>query len=85
MVDFLSGAVMMASALCGLHFFKFWRRSEDRLFLCFALAFWALALERWVLVFVHPSHEFRPYVYGFRLLAFLIIIVAIVNKNRRRL
>jgi hypothetical protein len=32
---------------------------------------------------MHAQNEFVPYVYLFRLLAFLIIIVAIVDKNRR--
>lgn len=82
MIDFLSGAVMMACAASGLFFFKSWKESHDRLFLLFALAFWVLAIERWVLVFVLPANEFRFYVYTLRLTAFVLIATAIVHKNR---
>jgi hypothetical protein len=35
-----------------------------------------------VLSLFSPDHEARPYVYGIRLLAFLLIILAIIRKNR---
>ncbi|MDZ4860634.1 MAG: DUF5985 family protein [Candidatus Hydrogenedentes bacterium] len=82
MMQFLSGAIMMASAACGLYFLKSWTMSRDRLFFLFALSFWFLAVERWMLAVVSPENEFRYYVYTFRLIAFAIIVVAILDKNR---
>ncbi|MCC6797826.1 MAG: hypothetical protein IT366_22115 [Candidatus Hydrogenedentes bacterium] len=82
MLDFLSGAIMTACLACGVFFFKSWRIGKDRLFLWFALAFWVLAVERWMLVSVEPENEMRYSVYTFRLIAFAIIALAIIDKNR---
>ena len=84
MLSFLSGAIMMACAASGLFFFKFWRTSRDRLFLFFAVAFWTLATERWVLVIKPVTAETGFCVYVFRLVAFAIILAAIIDKNRNR-
>ena len=80
---FLSGAIMLGAAAVGLFFLKYWLTTRDRLFLLFGLAFFFLSLERWMMVLVHPSHEMRPYVFGVRLLAFVLIGAAIVDRNRR--
>ena len=80
---FLSGAVCMASLTIGFFFLRFWRRTGDRFFIAFAAAFWMLTVERIVLVALGPVHEFRAYVFTIRLLAFALIILAIVDKNRR--
>jgi hypothetical protein len=82
MKDFISGAIMMASAVAGLFFLRFWRKTRDRLFLIFALAFWILALNRVPLLFV-TEDETRTYFYVVRLAAFLLILGAIVDKNRK--
>lgn len=82
MLDFFSGAIMMASAASGLFFFKSWRATGDSLFLLFAMAFWVLAIERCVLATVSPANEFRFYVYTLRMAAFVLIAIAIVHKNR---
>jgi hypothetical protein len=79
---FLSGAIMLACAAIGLFFLRSWRRTGDRLFGFFALAFALLALERWVLVLLSPAHELRYSVFLIRLAAFVVILVAIVDKNR---
>jgi len=42
MIEFLSGAVTMGFAIASAFFLRFWRRTGDRLFLVFALAFWLL-------------------------------------------
>jgi hypothetical protein len=46
MVEFLSGAVTFAHVLAALYFLRFWRRTRDRLFLSFALAFVLFALNQ---------------------------------------
>lgn len=80
--SFLTGACAMASSVAALFFLRFWRASHDRLFLYFALAFLGLTLN-WVGVSVFaPAEETRHWLYVFRLVAFLLIVVAIVDKNR---
>jgi hypothetical protein len=39
-------------------------------------------VERIILVAIDTSHEFAPFVYFCRLLAFTLIIATIVDKNR---
>ena len=80
---FLSGAICMACVAIALFFFRFWRRTSDRLFLVFSAAFVLLMIERVLLVSISASHEFAPYVYVVRLLAFALIIAAVVDKNRK--
>ncbi|MBA2269228.1 MAG: hypothetical protein H0W20_01355 [Chthoniobacterales bacterium] len=80
---FLSGAICMASFTIALFFFRFWRRTSDRLFLIFSAAFLLLMAERIILVAVGSSHEFVAYVYLVRLLAFALIIFGIIDKNRK--
>ena len=84
LIQFLSGAICMAAFAIALFFFRFWRRTTDRLFLAFGVSFLLLMAERIVLVTIDTSHEFAPYVYLVRLLAFMLIIAAIIDKNRRR-
>lgn len=83
MNDFLSGALMMACLVAGLLFLRFWRKSRDRLFLMFGIAFWILAANRFALVATHGD-EIRFFLYCVRLLAFLLILAAIIDKNRRK-
>lgn len=82
MILFLWGALATASAIVALYFLRFWTQSRDRLFLFFATAFVALALHWLGLGLVQPSVESRHYLYVLRLLAFLLILVGIIDKNR---
>ena len=49
----------------------------------FAIAFWVLSVERVLLMGSGYSEETLPWVYTVRLLAFLLILGAIVDKNRK--
>lgn len=80
--SFLSGVIFLGSLVAALFFLRFWVQSRDRLFAMFALAFAVLGVNRLVLVVLDESNEARVYVYLVRLLAFLLIAVAIVDKNR---
>jgi drug/metabolite transporter superfamily protein YnfA len=71
-----------AAAAVGLLFCAHWRRSRDRFFVLFAVAFWALGASTLTLLISAASGESRPAAYIIRLLAFLLIIVAILDKNR---
>jgi hypothetical protein len=81
---FLYGATAMGAAVAGLFFLRFWRRSGDRLFAGFAVAFWLLALNWALLALTDPANESRWLFYLLRLAAFCLILFAIVDKNRRR-
>jgi hypothetical protein len=80
--DFLSGAVAFGFLLCGLFFLRFWHRTRDGLFLSFCVAFVLLGLGQAVLTLADIPTEERSPLFLIRLLAFLIIIAAIVRKNR---
>ncbi len=82
MEQFLSGAVAMASLIAALFFTRFWRETKDRLFLFFALAFVILSFQRVLVASLNRPAEEQPLLYGFRLLAFILILVAIIDKNR---
>jgi hypothetical protein len=79
----MNGAITVCCAVIGLFFLRFWRKSRDRLFILFAIAFWVLGVNRIALTFVQAD-ETRTYLYIVRLIAFLIILIAIVDKNRAR-
>jgi uncharacterized membrane protein YeiB len=81
-INLMAGAIVMGYAVCGLFFLRFWRRTGDRLFLVFALAFWLLGLQRLVFAFTEPVEESRTGLYLVRLFAFLLILWAIIDKNR---
>jgi hypothetical protein len=78
----VSGLLVMGYAVAGLFFLRFWRETRDRLFGIFAGAFWLLAVQRLLLaLFQDPDNE-QVWLYGIRLLAFVLILIAIVDKNR---
>lgn len=79
---FMSGALAMACATSGMFFLRFWRQTRDSLFWAFALAFFLLAIERVCLIAINAEAEGRTFVYLFRLSAYILIIRAIVIKNR---
>jgi uncharacterized membrane protein len=79
---FLLGALVMACFTAGLFFLRFWRKTHDRLFVIFALAFWLMGVNWLALSFTDPQAEFRPALYLIRLLAFVLILYAILEKNR---
>ena len=56
---------------------------RDRLCAYFGVVFWMLALNWTLLPILDPTDDAGPYVYVLRLFAFLLIIAAIVAKNRR--
>ena len=81
---FILGSVVMACAVAGLFFLRFWRRTRDRLFAIFAAAFWLLGLNWLLLAFTGPEEETRRLVlYMLRAVAFVLILIAIIDKNRK--
>ena len=82
--QFVRGATMIGFCVIGLFFLRYWRKTHDRLFSIFAIAFWFLAIEQILLASTRPQDEIRPYIYLVRLFAFLLLIVAIIDKNRNK-
>lgn len=72
----------MGFLVAGLFFLRFWKSTRDALFLWFAAAFGLLGVGQATLTFADVPTEERSPLYLFRLLAFLLIIVAIWRKNR---
>lgn len=80
--QFLSGAVVMAFAIAGLLFLKYHRRTRQRLFVIFAASFFLLAINyAWLALTQVPVEERSP-LFLVRLLAFSLIIFAIIHSNR---
>lgn len=83
MNDIVSGALMMGYLAVALFFLRFWSASRDRLFLLFSAAFAILAVQRVALALTRATMEDQTAFYLMRLAAFVVILVAIVDKNRR--
>jgi hypothetical protein len=83
-VEFLSGAVTLGFAIAGVCFLKFWRKTGDRLFVHFAIAFWLFACNQLLVVVIGGQDERVAYVYLLRVLGFVLILSAIVGKNTVR-
>ncbi len=81
MNQFMWGAIVMACATAGVFFLRFWRKTHDRLFAIFALAFWILGVH-WLVLAWTKQTEVHFGLYAIRLLAFLLILFAIIDKNR---
>jgi len=81
MIDFLSGAVSLGFLIAALFFLRFWRRTSDRLFLAFSVAFALLALNQALAQWLGAADERVGFTYLLRVLGFILILAAIVDKN----
>lgn len=78
------GALAMGFAVAALFFLRFWRETRERLFGFFAIAFLLLSANR-VGFALFADRDIRgDYLYWVRLIAFVIILFAIVDKNLER-
>lgn len=84
MTHMLAGAIAMASLIIALFFLRFWRASGDRFFLYFALSFAIEGLHRVYAVMRDGGGEDSPLHYLIRLLAYGLILWAILEKNLPR-
>ena len=80
-VAFLAGASVMAATTIALFFLRFWRESGDRFFAFFSLAFALFAVSR-VVLSVTGDRGDDTLAYLVRAVAFGLILVAIVDRNR---
>lgn len=80
MREFVAGLLTMGYLVAALFFLRFRRRTGEPLFLFFALAFLLLAVQRVGLTFLTSVDD--VWLYGARLLAFLLLLAGIIEKNR---
>ena len=83
MNDLLTGAITMASLVITLIFLRFWRNTGDRFFLYFSLSFLIEGLHR-LYSALNNNAEDSPLHYLIRLLAYGLILWAILEKNLPR-
>jgi hypothetical protein len=78
----LTGAIACASLLVAVFFLRFWKSTGDRFFLYFALSFGIQGLNRIHIGLKGPASEDEATIYLIRLAAYILILVAIWQKNR---
>lgn len=83
-VAFLQAVSATAAWVAATIFVRYWRESRDTLFALFAVAFTLLGLSWALLSILNPDGDGSPYIYGLRLVAFLLLIAAVIQKNRER-
>ena len=79
---FLLGVIVTASLTAAGFFWRFYRQTRDKLFFAFAAAFAIEGINRIAFLLVDKPSEGSPIIYMVRLVAFLLILGAIVAKNR---
>jgi hypothetical protein len=92
---FVQGMATMACIVIALFFLQFWRKTADRLFLIFAVAFCLMCVTRVVSTSLVSAAvasgaaeanvlaaEHNSAVYIIRFVAYMLIVGAIVDKNR---
>ena len=84
MLNFIHGGIFVASLAIAAFFMRYWRTTKDKLFYLFAAAFLIFAIERFLLANGTFASEKTPLIYICRLAAFLLIILAVVERNRRK-
>ena len=80
----LIGAIAIASLIAGVFFLRFWRDTKDSFFLFFAASFVLEAINRAALGLSSDPNEGSPLFYFVRLISFVLILIAIVQKNRAK-
>ena len=83
MLNFIHGGIFVSSLAIGAFFVRFWKTTKDKLFFFFACSFFILAFERYLMASEAFATESTPLIYICRLCAFSLIILAVVERNRR--
>jgi hypothetical protein len=79
--------LVMGYLVASTFFFTYWRSTRDRLFAFFAGSFFLMSAERFGEIVANPNsqtgfEERHPGFYIIRLIAFVLILIAILDKNR---
>ena len=83
LADFVAGLLVMGQLIAAVFFARFYRDTGDRLFLWFAAGFLLLAIQRGSLAAADLFPLNPTWYYAIRLLAFVLILAAIIDKNRK--
>lgn len=79
---FMLGCIAMASLTASIFFLRFWKVTGDSLFLWFSISFLLEAAGRTALAIIgRAASEGDPTIYVIRLIAYVLILVAIMQKN----
>lgn len=78
----LYGGSIATCAMLAIVFLRYWKSQRERLFAFFAGAFACFAAG-WTIRVTMAIDEHRPYVFIPRIIGFLLIILAILDKNHR--
>lgn len=81
MIEYLSGMITFGFLVAALFFARFWKKTGDRLFVAFAVAFALLALNQGLAQWLGAADERVAYTYLLRVLGFALILGAIIDKN----
>ena len=82
LADFVAGLIVMGYLVAALFFARFYRDARDRLFLWFSTGFVLLAVQRASLAVADLIPIDPTWYYVIRLVAFLLFLGAIIDKNR---
>jgi hypothetical protein len=82
LLDFLWSATAMGCWVIAGFFIRFWKDTRDRLFLIFSTAFVVFGLNWALLIVVNPPDESRHLLFLLRLVAFVLLLAGIIDKNR---
>jgi hypothetical protein len=83
LLEFLAGALTFAYLIAGLFFLRFRRKTGDRLFFFFALAFWLFAANQIVVFLLDGMSEVSGSAYVLRVAGFILILIGIIDRNTR--
>jgi hypothetical protein len=84
MHELISGATAMCLVVASIWFFQAWSDSNDRLFLLFSVAFLLMAGTQVYQAVAAAYREPGTVQYITRLISYLLILIAIIDKNRSR-
>lgn len=76
--------IAMGYVVASAFFFRFWVRTSDKLFIAFSVSFLLLAISSALASLLSLPYEERSWLYLIRLVAFVLLIAAILGKNFRK-
>ena len=84
MTEFFAGTITMGFVVAAAFFVRFWLKTSDRFFLAFAVAFVLFATNQLLAAWLGATDERVACTYLLRVLGYLLILSAILDKNRSR-
>ena len=81
---YIAGAVCTMCLVAAMFFLRFFYRTRDVLFLCFAGSFLLQTVARVLAIWVHDAANDRAPVYILRVISYGLILFAIFLKNRSK-